>query len=208
MAKQIGTNTKEKILKAAARMFSERGYDKVTTREIAKDAGINPASIYHHFPSKEDILDSLYALYSLKRREEYPDMGELMLLAETEPPHEVLIRSIFSYSDENVEMLDQVLITAARGLGIDQKSERFIRENIFESVVGALKPLLERLIELGRVEPLDVDSFIRIIQLYCFSVAAFNKSKFRLDFDEFQKEMALLFSLVVPTGTVAERSMT
>ena len=45
--------TKDKILITAAKMFSERGYDKVTTREIAKSIGINSASIYHHFASKE-----------------------------------------------------------------------------------------------------------------------------------------------------------
>jgi len=198
MAKQIGNTTRDKILKVAARQFAQRGYDKVTTREIAKDAEINPASIYHHFPSKEDILDSLYALYSFERKSGYPDLNELLRLAETEPPHDVLLKSIFSYSDKNVEMLDQILITAARGLGIDPKSERFIRENIFESVENVLKPLLERLIELRRVKPLDVDSFIRALNFYCFSVAAFNKSTFRIDFAEFQKEMALLFSLVEP----------
>ncbi|MCL2222972.1 MAG: TetR/AcrR family transcriptional regulator [Oscillospiraceae bacterium] len=198
MAKQIGNTTRDKILKVAARQFAQRGYDKVTTREIAKDAEINPASIYHHFPSKEDILDSLYALYSLERESEYPDLSELMQLAETEPPHDVLLKSIFRYSDKNVEMLDQILITAARGLGIDPKSERFIRENIFESVENVLKPLLERLIDLGRVKPLDVDLFIKVLNFYCFSVAAFNKSTFRIDFAEFQKEMALLFSLVEP----------
>jgi len=199
MTKQNENSTRDKILKVAARMFSERGYDKVTTREIAKDIGINSASIYYHFPSKKDILHSLYSLYSQKRRQVYPNLGELLRLAETEPPHAVLMKSIFHYSEENVEMLDQILITAALRLGTDHESENFISENIIESITITLKPLCEHLIELDKIKPFDIDEFLRVLSFYCFSVAALNKSSFALDFLEYQAGMALLFSIIAPT---------
>ena len=120
MAKQNETTTKGKILETAARMFSEKGYDKVTTREIAKAVGINSASIYYHFPSKEDILKNLYSFYSEQRRSEYPDLDGLLRLAETAPPHQVLMKSEFHY---NLEMMAQILVTAARSFGGDALSE-------------------------------------------------------------------------------------
>ncbi|MCL2226158.1 MAG: TetR/AcrR family transcriptional regulator [Oscillospiraceae bacterium] len=190
--------TKEKILKVAARMFSERGYDKVTTREISKDIGINAASIYHHFASKEDILNSLYSLYSSERRRKYPNLDELLRLAETEPPHDVLMRSIFHYNEESVEILDQILITAVRRLGSDIESERFIQENIIESISSVLRPLLERLVDLKKIKPFDIDAFLSIVNFYCFSAAALNNSSFRLGIDEHQAGMALIFSMIVP----------
>ncbi len=44
------------ILREAARLFKERGYNGTTLRELAKRAGVKGASIYHHFSSKQDIL--------------------------------------------------------------------------------------------------------------------------------------------------------
>ena len=47
---------KEGILDAAAQLFYERGYPQTSIRAIAAKAGIESASLYYHFPSKEDIL--------------------------------------------------------------------------------------------------------------------------------------------------------
>ena len=40
----------------AARLFCDKGYDKVSIREIATACGINHATIYHYFGSKTDIV--------------------------------------------------------------------------------------------------------------------------------------------------------
>jgi TetR/AcrR family transcriptional regulator, cholesterol catabolism regulator len=46
----------ERILKAAALLFHERGYAAVTLKEIAQKAGIKQASIYYHFPGGKEEL--------------------------------------------------------------------------------------------------------------------------------------------------------
>lgn len=51
--------TKDLILITALRLFSERGYDGVSMRELASEVGIKAASIYNHFSSKEDIFNSI-----------------------------------------------------------------------------------------------------------------------------------------------------
>jgi AcrR family transcriptional regulator len=45
-----------RLLSAAVAAFGERGYHATTTREIAERAGMSPAGMYVHFPSKEDVL--------------------------------------------------------------------------------------------------------------------------------------------------------
>jgi AcrR family transcriptional regulator len=50
---------KQIILKEAARLFREKGYIASNLRELAKRAGIQGGSIYHHFSSKQDILFQL-----------------------------------------------------------------------------------------------------------------------------------------------------
>lgn len=53
------TSRKQIILKEAARLFREKGYIASNLRELAKRAGIQGGSIYHHFGSKQEILFQL-----------------------------------------------------------------------------------------------------------------------------------------------------
>lgn len=53
-------NTKEKIFEEALDLFSKKGYDSVSLREIADNVGIKKSSIYSHYPSKEAILMDIF----------------------------------------------------------------------------------------------------------------------------------------------------
>ena len=53
-------NTKEKIFEVALDLFSKKGYDSVSLREIADNVGIKKSSIYSHYPSKEAILMDIF----------------------------------------------------------------------------------------------------------------------------------------------------
>ncbi|OLT45468.1 TetR family transcriptional regulator [Saccharomonospora sp. CUA-673] len=50
---------KTPIHDAAIRLFKSRGYHGTSMRDIAREAGINVASIYHHFGSKQEILQEV-----------------------------------------------------------------------------------------------------------------------------------------------------
>lgn len=52
--------TRQKILDAALRLFIEKGYEKATMRQIAGQVGMAPGSLYHHFPTKEHIVQTFY----------------------------------------------------------------------------------------------------------------------------------------------------
>ncbi|MBT2648449.1 TetR/AcrR family transcriptional regulator [Bacillus sp. ISL-34] len=51
-----GEKTREKILKISLKLFSEKGYDKVTVDEIVKKSGTSKGSFYQHFSAKSDIF--------------------------------------------------------------------------------------------------------------------------------------------------------
>jgi len=48
--------TREKILAAARFQFSEAGYEGATIRDIAGEAGVDPALVLHYFGSKEGVF--------------------------------------------------------------------------------------------------------------------------------------------------------
>jgi AcrR family transcriptional regulator len=52
---------REVVLRSAISNFTERGYHGTSMRDIARDAEVTVASIYHHYPSKQEILSEIMA---------------------------------------------------------------------------------------------------------------------------------------------------
>lgn len=59
MLEQAGT--KEKILQAAEKLFSDGGLGKTSLRAITSEAGVNVAAIHYHFGSRQGLLAALLA---------------------------------------------------------------------------------------------------------------------------------------------------
>ena len=51
--------TVDAVLKAAAQVFTRRGYAGATTNHIAERAGVSVGSLYEYFPSKDALLEAL-----------------------------------------------------------------------------------------------------------------------------------------------------
>lgn len=54
-----GTTRRDELLATAGRMFAEQGLRSTTVRDIADAAGILSGSLYHHFDSKESMVDEI-----------------------------------------------------------------------------------------------------------------------------------------------------
>jgi len=54
-----GKETRRNLIRTAARLWSERGFDDVTVEEICSEAGVGRTTFYLHFESKEQLLGSL-----------------------------------------------------------------------------------------------------------------------------------------------------
>lgn len=53
-------DTKEKIIRAAIKLFNEDGVSNVTIRQIAAKIGISHGNLAYHYKNKERIIDEIY----------------------------------------------------------------------------------------------------------------------------------------------------
>lgn len=75
-------STKQKILDAALDLFSTQGFEATSVSQIAEEVGIRKASLYSHYASKQEILESLmqevmsqyeyHSIFSETNREDVP----------------------------------------------------------------------------------------------------------------------------------------
>ena len=66
-----GGGRREELLRIAGTLFAERGFRNTTVRDIADTAGILSGSLYHHFDSKESMVDELLDTFQTELFETY-----------------------------------------------------------------------------------------------------------------------------------------
>jgi TetR/AcrR family transcriptional regulator, transcriptional repressor of bet genes len=68
---------RREILKAFATVLADHGYAGATIAAVAREAGISPGLVHHHFDSKEDLLDSLLRELLVRFRARSVEFGRL-----------------------------------------------------------------------------------------------------------------------------------
>lgn len=81
---------RERILDAAARLFLADGYGETSLRDIAAEASLQAASIYHHFSSKDELLTEVLRL-GLDRIGEQLDVAAERMPATTDGWERLLV---------------------------------------------------------------------------------------------------------------------
>ncbi len=84
---------RERILASAAGLFARKGVSATTVREIADEVGMLSGSLYHHFDSKEAMVDEIVASYLEDLRVRY----KAVVARETDPRaklHDLVVASL------------------------------------------------------------------------------------------------------------------
>jgi AcrR family transcriptional regulator len=56
MARETVIDSRQEILRTAARLFQQRGYDATSMNDVAAALRLSKGGLYHHFQSKDEIL--------------------------------------------------------------------------------------------------------------------------------------------------------
>jgi len=93
---------RDELLAIAAGLFAEKGFKNTTVRDIADAAGILSGSLYHHFDSKESMVDEILQTFQEELFGQYDDIiaSELDPLAKLEQAVLVSFEAIDKHRDE------------------------------------------------------------------------------------------------------------
>lgn len=141
--------TERRILEAAGRLFSQRGFHATGMRAIARAARVSLGTIYHHFKSKEEMLLALLREeYEVRRR-------AIEALREEDLPVPEMIRRVAELHFRLLLETGPSLRPLAQGLrGLSPK----VREaalSMREEFVGYLASLIQEGISRGQIRRCD-----------------------------------------------------
>lgn len=94
-------STKERILGASLGLFSERGFEAVSVRDIADEIGIGNSALYKHFENKQEIMEMLVDDISERYRR---DLLEAAREVETVEGLKELCLKLFRFITEDAEV--------------------------------------------------------------------------------------------------------
>ncbi len=130
------------ILQEAAHLFREKSYPGATLRELARRAGIQGGSIYHHFASKQEILFELMDHTMSDMIERLSDQ-----LADIDSPLEKLRTTVHFHIEYHVTGPDQTYIT-------DEELRNLEPENYLKVVAKRdyYQQIIEEVLRAGKAE--------------------------------------------------------
>ena len=102
-----GTDSRDRVLQIAAKVLAERGYAGTTMRLVARRSGLEAASLYYHFSSKDELVECVLSHGLVELAQELrAAVGALPPLASS---REAFLTAITSHLDYLVRNGDYVL---------------------------------------------------------------------------------------------------
>ena len=154
------TKTKQLILEAALELFSTRGFDATSTGQIADAVGIRKSSLYNHFRSKEDILDTLIEVLT----EEYHSRSLLSVRKDTDRHESFSVDAVIAQVVGHIQFLlhDSHISKVRKLMTTEQfrnpKLARLQTLHAYEYVMGHHISLIRRLVDEGILPDGDAEA--------------------------------------------------
>jgi AcrR family transcriptional regulator len=149
--------TRNALIAAARRLFTERGYEGVSAEEIVRTAGVTRGALYHHFGGKPKLLE---AVYEQIEAESTQRAAKVVLGSAMTSPLAAMRAGIEVFLDDcaDPEMQRIVLHDAPAVLGW----ERW-REIAAANGLGLIEASLVAAIDAGEIRPLPVRAMAHLL---------------------------------------------
>lgn len=132
--------TRQKILKAAVKLFARQGYHKTTITDLAQAINLTSGAVFHHFASKETLLEEVVA-WLARGMGVYSDLAERTEVGSIEAVERILL-IMCDHFKRNAEATICLAALATEFAGSNQPVELRLKET-YEVFVNAFARLLE-----------------------------------------------------------------
>ncbi|HZR44851.1 MAG TPA: TetR/AcrR family transcriptional regulator [Ktedonobacteraceae bacterium] len=169
-----GRPMRENILAAAVEMFARYGYHAAPLRDIARIAGIQAASIYHHYPNKQALLVEIMETHMQRLNTSLEH-----ILREYDDPVQRLHEAIANHIRLHTTYKDEFFIidTEIRALEGENRSYILSLRDKYEALI---QEILRNGMERGVFRQSDVKVASYAIIAMCTEVATWFRSGGRL----------------------------
>jgi len=168
MAKIGKENETRKLIRdSAVDLFSQKGYDAVSIREIARKVGINESSIYNHYSGKEDIMDSIIKSLIAEFDSGTGELPVEALLEKYGP--EGFVNFITRTTMERLKepQIGKIMRLFCIELYRNEKIGDFFRNTYIEPSYQLWEHLFRRMMDLGYIREYDARQLAREFFDYC-----------------------------------------
>lgn len=161
--------TREKILDVAIDSISRRGFEAVSIRDIAREVGIRESSIYNHFKSKDEILDTIigYFIFELSRSDIFEEQPIEATLAKYGPEGFMSLGARAYLTKINKPRIARIWRIITIELYRNEKIRKFFRETMVQGPVAVWEQTFKRMMDLGYIRECDTGVLAREFFYYC-----------------------------------------
>lgn len=99
------SNKRSAILKAAAKVFADNGYEGASVDEISKEAGVTKSLLYYHFKSKDEIFEVLVDQLFQEYKRLMTEARDVPVAYESEPLKKRMKNVYFPFGAENENLV-------------------------------------------------------------------------------------------------------
>jgi AcrR family transcriptional regulator len=178
--------TKERIFDVALELFSEKGFDAVSVREIAREVGIRESSIYNHYKSKEAILDTIIDHFvSGLHHSSFSEEDGMALLEQS--PEAYLQEGARMYMEQiNTPQMEKIWRLVSIETYHNEKIREFFKKELLEAPLNIWENTFQLMIDKKMIKPLNPQTLAH--EYFSFPIYLFFEYyvlKYDEDFDSF-----------------------
>lgn len=150
-----GLETKRRILDIASDLFARNGYDGVSLRQIAKNTGIKESSLYNHFQSKADILETLFDEFIVGvplTRPSEEEINKMLLIME---PEEVFKNILFHVGKSVIGTLSNTAMIIHKEKFRNPRAVEMYYKYIVNEPIDYYERIIHNMMERNMVKRVD-----------------------------------------------------
>jgi len=170
--------TRDRILRAAAGLFRQHGFNGTSMQDLAEAVGISKSSLYHHFPSKQALLSEIVESTVERVTPAVRGIAEADL-----PAADRLRQAVARHVVELIHDQDNVacFIEEGRFLAADYRQAHIAKRDRYEC---HFRRIIEDGIRAGEFRPIDVRLAGLAVLGMCNAVASWYRPGGELEADE------------------------